>query len=299
MRRYRGFTLIELLVVIAIIAILAAILFPVFAQAREKARQAYCLNNTKQITLGGLQYVQDYDEAFPFSIYMASNNAGGFCAYTVYHAIFPYMKNADLSGCPSDREAWDVRRAFLPLELCPNNATSQFKTTAYIGNWCLFERGSMPIPDFPWPGGPRPVRMAEIDDVVRTPMLYDGVLGDHQGSTTGLGSYIQGRHNLVASTGYVDGHSGVVKTRLIEGGRVTLRENVPRTKPLYAVIDANLPFASTPTYTYYGMAGVVSQFPQGHPRAGRPCYTCPGQAGRPGNQRLGYNNDPGHCLHPN
>jgi prepilin-type N-terminal cleavage/methylation domain-containing protein len=63
MMRHRGFTLIELLVVIAIIAILAAILFPVFAQAREKARQTFCLNNTKQITLGGLQYIQDYDEA--------------------------------------------------------------------------------------------------------------------------------------------------------------------------------------------------------------------------------------------
>lgn len=63
--RRRGFTLIELLVVIAIIAILAAILFPVFAQAREKARQTSCLSNVKQITLGMLMYVQDYDETFP------------------------------------------------------------------------------------------------------------------------------------------------------------------------------------------------------------------------------------------
>src|ERR1700735_1577937 len=60
----RGFTLIELLVVIAIIAILAAILFPVFAQAREKGRQAVCTSNLKQIALGGLMYVQDYDETF-------------------------------------------------------------------------------------------------------------------------------------------------------------------------------------------------------------------------------------------
>ena len=61
----RGFTLIELLVVIAIIAILAAILFPVFAKAREKARQTSCLNNVKQLTLAMMQYAQDHDERWP------------------------------------------------------------------------------------------------------------------------------------------------------------------------------------------------------------------------------------------
>ena len=67
-RRSRaGFTLIELLVVIAIIAILAAILFPVFAQARDKARQSSCLSNEKQMALGILAYTQDYDEIFPLS----------------------------------------------------------------------------------------------------------------------------------------------------------------------------------------------------------------------------------------
>src|SRR6202142_1298309 len=64
-RRGAGFTLIELLVVIAIIAILAAILFPVFAQARESARKTVCLSNTKQLGLGIMMYVQDYDEVYP------------------------------------------------------------------------------------------------------------------------------------------------------------------------------------------------------------------------------------------
>jgi prepilin-type N-terminal cleavage/methylation domain-containing protein len=68
-KRVSGFTLIELLVVIAIIAILAAILFPVFAQAREKARQTACLSNSKQMALGLAQYTQDYDEQLPFGGY--------------------------------------------------------------------------------------------------------------------------------------------------------------------------------------------------------------------------------------
>src|SRR5579863_5350046 len=64
-----GFTLIELLVVIAIIAILAAILFPVFAQAREQARKTSCISNIKQISLANLMYTQDYDETFPLEEY--------------------------------------------------------------------------------------------------------------------------------------------------------------------------------------------------------------------------------------
>ena len=77
----KGFTLIELLVVIAIIAILAAVLFPVFAKVREKARQTVCLSNEKQIGLGFMQYVEDYDEVFPMA-YNDNCGAGG--------TIWPY-----------------------------------------------------------------------------------------------------------------------------------------------------------------------------------------------------------------
>ncbi|MEN6546264.1 MAG: DUF1559 domain-containing protein [Armatimonadia bacterium] len=97
MRRH-GFTLIELLVVIAIIAILAAILFPVFAKAREKARQSSCLSNMKQIVLATLQYVQDYDERLPCRWYSSDVSPN----YHYPHvAITPYCKSIQIFTCPS------------------------------------------------------------------------------------------------------------------------------------------------------------------------------------------------------
>lgn len=112
-RRVKAFTLIELLVVIAIIAILAAILFPVFAQAREKARQASCLSNIKQLTLGWVQYSQDYDESFPQWLWANNYSAGTNNATTLWcNAIFPYVKNVQVYQCPSDARGVTVQGAF-------------------------------------------------------------------------------------------------------------------------------------------------------------------------------------------
>ena len=99
MARKQGFTLIELLVVIAIIAILAAILFPVFARAREKARASSCLSNMKQIGLAVLQYAQDYDENFP--AWATWDDSTGKWLY-IYNGLAPYMKNLQILDCPSD-----------------------------------------------------------------------------------------------------------------------------------------------------------------------------------------------------
>ncbi|MFO8082031.1 MAG: DUF1559 domain-containing protein [Armatimonadota bacterium] len=109
MKRH-GFTLIELLVVIAIIAILAAILFPVFARAREKARQTSCLSNVKQMGLAVMMYVQDYDEMYP-NLQLALETPFTYRGFSHgqmlwYMAIEPYHNNVQVFNCPSTAATW-------------------------------------------------------------------------------------------------------------------------------------------------------------------------------------------------
>jgi prepilin-type N-terminal cleavage/methylation domain-containing protein/prepilin-type processing-associated H-X9-DG protein len=137
-RRNRAFTLIELLVVIAIIAILAAILFPVFAQAREKARAIACLSNCKQIGLAVMQYTQDYDEMYPCNSWdtppigtaETDNRDPNFrTAMNWPFKIQPYLKNRQVFVCPSDPN--------------PKNGWSCYTTAS--GSGCVDEWG-IPTP---------------------------------------------------------------------------------------------------------------------------------------------------------
>ena len=127
-----GFTLIELLVVITIIAILAAILFPVFAQARDKARMSSCGSNARQLATGVLLYVQDYDEMLPMAcIYDAPTTAPN----RMYMGqIKPYVKNESIYLCPSAENAvygefWASRTA-IPIGY---NALTEYDSTGVQG----------------------------------------------------------------------------------------------------------------------------------------------------------------------
>ncbi|WP_435792416.1 DUF1559 domain-containing protein [Capsulimonas corticalis] len=125
-----GFTLIELLVVIAIIAILAAILFPVFAKAREKARQISCLSNEKQIGLGLLMYSQDYDEYFPASTYFSGITLNSGVWTNTMLLAQPYIKSKNVWSCPSNPYN----------KFSMNYATQDDAFTSYALNMQLFDK---------------------------------------------------------------------------------------------------------------------------------------------------------------
>lgn len=161
--RGAGFTLIELLVVIAIIALLASILFPVFGRARENARRSSCTSNLKQIGLGIMQYVQDYDEAYPLSrtpdygpmVFTGGTSWGEWKIRT-----FPYVKSMDVYTCPS----------------AAAKVMGQFRNTPY-GNMTFAEICSYGVNEFVFADGNAatvtPVKISQIGKVSEMAMVAD------------------------------------------------------------------------------------------------------------------------------
>ena len=190
MKRFeKAFTLIELLVVIAIIAILAAILFPVFAQAREAARTISCTSNEKQISLGILQYVQDYDETMPISNYDVSPSDPNFkkadrpwdgLRYEEFgwdKGIYPYVKNTQVFKCPSASDGDDSGGGLDGPNSWRTGAVQYAANRRLVGN--AGAGGNPP---------PKPLKLAAMSFPAVTILLRDstasastGAIGDEKG----------------------------------------------------------------------------------------------------------------------
>lgn len=202
----KGFTLIELLVVIAIIAILAAILFPVFAQAREKARQTQCVSNLRNSATAVLMYAQDYDETMPMSFYymVGTNNLP--CAMTMLSLVAPYLKNKDVYRCPSEPDAYDVDAEFKAL--IPGGECGGFTKIGYSYNYGVFLTTRVDRPALP---------LSSVVLASETTMISDADLVLFEGSCRAAMNIRQGdapvrpRHNEMVNANYVDGHTKTIK----------------------------------------------------------------------------------------
>ena len=213
-----GFTLIELLVVIAIIAILAAIIFPVFAKARENARKATCQSNLKQLGVGMLMYAQDYDETLPLQgLYTPASRR-----YSHLQLIQPYLKNVNVFDCPSQRVkstlAYNGERSYGTNSTCFDAPLAKFADVAgtvlmadctpniNLAAWRLYRAAGLERPD-PKDG---------------TQYAVWGAVGD---STTANWTYMNicTRHLESANALWLDGHVKAHKYNyLLQGGVNTL-----------------------------------------------------------------------------
>ena len=200
----RGFTLIELLVVIAIIAILAAILFPVFAKAREKARQTSCLSNLKQLGLGMLMYAQDYDEMFSrldfgwkggaYGVDAVVPGAPDFNWHSTYgyksswcDKIYPYVKNVQIFRCPSQGSTVCMG---VDYGLPSYYASSAGVMTTFFGT---------------------SIAMGSLKSPAQTMMITDKSGGNPQYVMSGSYPMCAARHNDGGNVAFCDGHAKWLK----------------------------------------------------------------------------------------
>ncbi|MHB8994369.1 MAG: DUF1559 family PulG-like putative transporter [Armatimonadota bacterium] len=199
----RGFTLIELLVVIAIIAILAAILFPVFAKAREKARQSSCLSNVKQLGLALMQYVQDYDESFPMA-YCYFGEPAAMQIWKVH--VMPYIKNTQVFNCPSfslstamSYSDYGTNPSVVVLDgTAPVTTVNLSQMTAPSSTMLMADSGGYYL-------NRNSYRFAYIPGTAdgRAALTVDPAWTD----TRTMADFMDGRHNNGINVGFCDGHA--------------------------------------------------------------------------------------------
>jgi len=222
----KGFTLIELLVVIAIIAILAAILFPVFAQAREKARQTTCLSNMKQLGLSVMMYTDDFEETYPCG---SSDFWNGVRAWGGYvDALAPYVKNKKMFVCPSDgtKDCITHKTTFGSNFLTADTTLVDKDLNAYLSyayNYALETTATGALS--------YPADTAMVIEHTQRPYFYsnkDQSITDvntyyliHAAADTDAGKRVLNgaRHNEGMNMNYADGHAKFVKKGAIANVR--------------------------------------------------------------------------------
>jgi prepilin-type N-terminal cleavage/methylation domain-containing protein/prepilin-type processing-associated H-X9-DG protein len=219
-----AFTLIELLVVIAIIAILAAILFPVFAQAREKARQTSCLSNLKQLGLAATMYRQDYDEKMCELIPGGWVNRAGLVGEPSMWMVCmqPYIKNADIFRCPNSTQKTPMDLTFAGRIDFPSIGMNSY-LGFYFNHWYYFMGGSAlaPVPETARPVSDPLVKYPAATAVFgdgfdrtvngRTPRAYWLDPGYGKGVRFGLSD----RHSTGTNLTFWDGHAKWYKTNAV------------------------------------------------------------------------------------
>ena len=223
-----GFTLIELLVVIAIIAILAAILFPVFSRAREKARTASCQSNLKQIMLGVKMYISDYDEKFMApncpnaavgSTANTHNNTAEASEVTWITQLDPYVKNFQIFKCPS-YSGFNIGYGYNPYLQWSKRGEGQYPAGAgegdvrnFAGTVCIADVNSSPTVQ---QAGNFDLMTSDNGTISRAGVIEGGLAGTSVPETTGalpMGGAPEPRHTDGCNFAFTDGHVKWVKSR--------------------------------------------------------------------------------------